>query len=73
VVLRFGRHLIEWNVELIVWKWYGYVEGIGGAVKLILVLSGVIFMIVDASKGMLRSSQYRSWLTHSAVGSGSKR
>lgn len=32
-------------------KWYGYVEGVGGALKLLLVLSGIIFMIVDASKG----------------------
>jgi hypothetical protein len=39
------------DTELIVPKWYGYVEGVGGALKLAFVLSGIIFMIVDASKG----------------------
>lgn len=43
---------IEWYIELIKQKWYGYVEGVGGAIKLLLVLSGIIFMIVDASKGI---------------------
>jgi hypothetical protein len=39
------------DIELIVPKWYGYVEGVGGALKLAFVLSGIIFMIVDAVKG----------------------
>ena len=39
------------DTELIVPKWYGYVEGVGGALKLAFVLSGIIFMIVDAIKG----------------------
>jgi hypothetical protein len=39
------------RVELITWQWYGYVEGVGGAVKLSFVLAGIIFMIVDATRG----------------------
>jgi hypothetical protein len=39
------------DIGLIVPKWYGYVEDVGGALKLLFVLSSVIFMIVDAIKG----------------------
>jgi hypothetical protein len=51
-VSRCARPLdVYLDIELIAPKWYGYVEGVGGALKLLFVLSGIIFMIVDASKG----------------------
>jgi hypothetical protein len=35
-------------------KWYGRVERVGSALKLMCFFAGVIFMIVDARKGQFR-------------------
>lgn len=40
-------------------KYYGWIEGLGGIFKLVLVACGIVFMIVDAAKG--RSSLWRSY------------
>ena len=37
---------------LTILKWYGRIEGAGGVLKILLVLAGVIFMVVDAAKGL---------------------
>ena len=35
-------------------KWYGLVEGVGGALKLTAVIAGILFLTVDAIKGQFR-------------------
>jgi hypothetical protein len=44
----------QWVFMLTKIKWHSRVERVGGALKLMCFFAGIIFMIVDASKGQFR-------------------